>query len=176
MNARIAALREKAVQRAAPAISWYQSRQPREQRVLQALLATVIVLLLISALWMPAWNVRAREISNWERQGKLLAWIQGNAAMIRQQKQAAPGNSAAPAGNWIAGLSKSAASANVVLKGFNPDGDNSVRIQLENQPFSASFLWLQQLSSQGIQVSSAEILPGAAPGRINLRATLRQAL
>jgi len=174
MKAQISQLQTRALTALKPAIDWYQSRQPREQKVLQVLGLLVALLLSVSLVWMPAWDIRAQQRSSWQAQEKVRAWISANAPVIRQLQTGSGGNSMA--GDWMSGLSRSAAAASVTLKSINQEADQSVRVQLENQSFDAAFLWLQALSGQGIQVASAEVLPGAGSGRINLRATLKQAL
>ena len=174
MKAQISQLQSRAITALKPAIDWYQSRQAREQKVLQLLALVVALLMLVSLVWMPAWETRAQQRNSWQAQEKLRAWIAANEPVIRQLQASTGGNRMA--GDWMSGLSRSAAAASVTVKSINQEADQSVRVQLENQSFDATFLWLQSLAGQGIQVASAEVLPGAGSGRINLRATLKQGL
>ena len=174
MRAQISQFQARAITALKPALDWYHSREQREQKVLQLLALVVALLLLVSLVWMPAWDMRAQQRDSWQAQEKLRAWIAANEPVIRQLQASSGANSMA--GDWMSGLSRSAAAASVTLKSINQEADQSVRVQLENQPFDAAYLWLQALSGQGIQVASAEVLPGAGSGRINLRATLKQAL
>src|SRR5690554_6521296 len=100
--------------------------------------------------------------------------MEDNALAIRQrQGQARPRPAAA--GDWVAQLSRSATNGGVILRGFNPEGDNAVRIQIEGQPFDNVMIWLQYLEQeQGIVVSMAEFSATSNPGLINLRATLKR--
>ena len=176
MNQKILELREEAEKQLKPALDWYQAREPREQLVLRAIAGTIALLMVVTLIWMPAWQVRDNEISEWQAQAKLLAWMQSNESTIRQRQSSTGQKRVGSSGDWIAGLTRSASGAAVTLKSYNPEGEDSARIQLENQAFSATYLWLQQLSEDGIQVVSAEFMPGSEPGRINLRATLRRGL
>lgn len=154
-----------------PAVSWYEGREDREKRVLQLLAATVVALLFFSAVWMPAWQVRDHQVAQWQSQAKLLSWMQLNEAQVRGRQQSGAKTSTA-GDDWIAGLSRSAGLSSVTIKSFNPEGSDSVRVQLENQAFSAAYSWLQALAASGIYVVSAEFLPGSDEGRVNLRASL----
>src|SRR5690606_4980720 len=174
MKAQISQLQSRAVTALKPAIDWYQSRQANEQKVLQLLALVLALLMLVALVWMPAWETRAQQRNGWQAQEKLRTWISANEPAIRQVQASSGGRRMA--GDWMSGLSRSAAAASVTLKSINQEADQSVRVQLEYQSFDAAFLWLQALSEQGIQVASAEVLPGAGSGRINLRATLKQAL
>jgi len=175
MRQQLAQYRDKGEQALAPLKQWYQSREPREQKVLQ-LLAVVIALLLVWGLvWQPAWNVREAQQKQWLAQARMQQWMQANSTQVKAAQRSGNRTSAVQ-GDWVSALTRSATAASVTLKGFNPEGDDAVRIQLENQPFAATFNWLQSLSQQGVQVASAEFMPGTGTGRVNLRATLRRSL
>lgn len=174
MKARLLHWQGKLEQALQPALAWYASRVPREQRVLQLLGATIALLLVLSLVWMPAWNARERSMSRWQAQQQLLLWITTNEPVLQQRQQAGQ-KTTTLAGDWMSGLSRSAAASAVSVKSINQEGDQAARVQLENQSFAATFLWLQSLSAQGVQVASMEMLPGAESGRVNLRATLRRA-
>ncbi len=175
MRQQLQQYREQAQRALAPAKAWYQSREPREQRVLQVLAVLVALLLVWMLIWQPAWSTRAAQKNQWLAQARMQQWMAANEPQIRQAQRS--GNRGASVqGDWISALTRSAATASVTLKGFNPEGEDSVRIQLENQSFAATFSWLQSLAEQGVQVASAEFMPGTGTGRINLRATLRRSL
>lgn len=175
MNQKLIELQQKLATVAMPAVQWYKGREPRERLVLQGLALMLAVLMVFMLIWQPAWSARAKQMQQWQAQARLLQWMQSNEAQIRQ-RQSNGSKSQAMQGDWISALTRSAAAASVNLKGFNPEGDDAVRIQLENQPFAATFSWLQSLSDLGVQVTSAEFTPGSGTGRVNLRATLRRSL
>lgn len=171
MNSLISQWRDAFSKGIQPAVVWYESREDREKMVLQLLGATVIALLLFSVVWMPAWNVRGNQMAQWHSQAKLLSWMQLNELQVRSRQQSG-GKTSSAGDDWIAGLSRSAGLSSVTIKSFNPEGNNSVRVQLENQAFSSAYSWLQSLAANGIYVVSAEFLPGTDDGRVNLRASL----
>lgn len=154
-----------------PVVAWYEGREEREKVVLQLLAATVLILMFLSLVWMPAWSVRDDQMNQWQSRTKLLSWMQLNEAEIRARQQQS-GKAPSAGNDWVAGLSRSAQAASVTIKSFSPEGGDGARIQLENQAFAATYRWLQTLAGQGIYVNSAEFLPGNDEGRVNLRASL----
>ena len=162
--------------RLAPARLWFNQREPREQQALRVLGAALALTLLWLVLWQPLRDSHQDARDQYQQQARLLAWIEDNAAAVRMASQ--QGGRAPSAGaDWVSQLSRSAASAGVDLRGFNPEGDHAVRIQIESQPFAEVLVWLQQLEQeQGVTVSNAEFSATSSPGLINLRATLKRTL
>ena len=71
-------------------------------------------------------------------------------------------------------MSRSADQFGLPLKGFSPDGNRAVRIQMENQVASQTVLWLQSLQQEGVQLTNLEMTPGEKPGTATVRATLQK--
>lgn len=176
MKQRLEELKEQLQERArpvlAPAVAWYRSREPREQKVLLLLGVTVALLLAYVLVWQPAWESRARQISQWENNSQLVAWMRANESQIRARQAQAGQDTPAIRGDWVSHLSRAASDLGLNLKTVNAEGNDRVRIQLENQPFSASLAWLGGLAAQGISINSVEFVPGSGSGLVNVRATL----
>ena len=58
MNKNLQQAREKLDAKLAPARAWYEQREPREQRILQALALLVAAALVYWLIWQPAWDAR----------------------------------------------------------------------------------------------------------------------
>lgn len=160
--------------RLAPAKLWFNQREPREQLALRVLAVALALVALVVLIWQPLVTSHTDAKALYVKNSRLHAWIEENSNAIRAASQSA-GRAPAPGGDWIAQLSRSAATAGVELRGFNPEGDQSVRIQIEAQPFADVVNWLQQLETvQGIRVATAEFSPTSASGLVNLRATLKR--
>ena len=100
-----------------------------------------------------------------------LAWIESNADAVRAARGG--GNTGADLGpNWTSNISRSVQSYGLTLRGFTPDGNRSVRIQMENQPASEMLLWLQAMEEKGLTLATMEMSAGDKPGTASLRATL----
>lgn len=163
--------------RLAPARLWFSQREPREQLALRVLGAALALTLLWLLLWQPLRDGHQDARAQYQQQARLLAWIEDNAAAVRMASKQGGRAPAAAGADWVSQLSRSAAGAGVDLRGFNPEGEHAVRIQIEAQPFAEVLVWLQQLEQeQGVTVSNAEFSATSNPGLINLRATLKRTL
>ena len=171
---RFTVLTEQLHNRLAPARAWFEQREPREQLSLRVLAIALALTLLWLLIWKPLQHGRQSAVDDYQRNARLKTWIEDNSNAVRG---ATRNNASVSAGaDWIAQLSRSADSAGVALRGFSPEGEQSVRIQIEAQPFAEVLSWLQQLENeQGIRVANAEFSSTSSPGLINLRATLKRA-
>jgi general secretion pathway protein M len=160
--------------RMAPAKVWFYQREAREQLALKALAVALGLTLLLVGIWQPLSRYHQDAQARYVSSSRLLAWMEDNSEAIRGATTQRPRTTAA-SGDWVSQLSRSAASAGVSLRGFTPEGDNAVRIQLEGQPFAEVLVWLQQLDGQqGIEVANAEFSSTSASGLVNVRATLKR--
>lgn len=160
--------------RLAPLQAWLNQREPREQLALHVLAIALALTMLLLLVWQPLVNNHADAKAQFIRNSQLHAWIADNSAAVRGAAQRTP---TARAGNadWIAQLSRSASTAGLELRGFSPEGEQAVRIQLEAQPFAELVNWLQKLEAeQDIRVTQAEFSATSASGLVNLRATLKR--
>ncbi len=173
MNPRIEQARQELTKRLSPALDWYQSRDAREQRILQVLAALLIAALIFWLIWLPSWHAREEARHRYRVNQQTLSWIQDNVPAVRAARgQSQSGNKDTLGKDWISGISRSAQHYGLVLRGFTPNGSDSVRIQLENQPASPMLLWLHSLEEQGIKLSTLEMSAGDDSGTANLHATL----
>lgn len=171
MNRNLQQAREKLNARLAPARAWYEQREPREQRILQVLAWLVAAALVYLLIWQPAWDARDEARQRYLANQETLAWIESNAGAVR----AARGGDGAATDlgpNWTSNISSSVQSYGLTLRGFTPDGNRSVRIQMENQPASDMLLWLQAMEEKGLTLATMEMSAGDKPGTASLRATL----
>ena len=153
MNKNLQQAREKLDAKLAPARAWYEQREPREQRILQALALLVAAALVYWLIWQPAWDARDAARQRYLANQETLAWIESNADAVRAARGG--GNTGADLGpNWTSNISR------------------SVRIQMENQPASEMLLWLQAMEEKGLTLATMEMSAGDKPGTASLRATL----
>jgi general secretion pathway protein M len=69
-------------------------------------------------------------------------------------------------------INQSASDAGLALKGFTPQGDQSVRVDLEQQPFAAVMAWFGKLQQSGIHPSNVVISSTSEAGLVNVSVTL----
>lgn len=160
--------------RLAPLQHWLNQREPREQVAIRVLAVALALTFLVLLVWQPLIASHADAKAQFARNSQLYAWIEDNSQAVRGAAQRTP-KTRADSGDWIAQLSRSASAAGLELRGFSPEGDQAVRIQLESQPFAELVNWLQQLEAeQDIRVTQAEFSATNASGLVNLRATLKR--
>lgn len=160
----------------APAMAWYRQREEREQRALQILGAAFLVMLVYLMLWKPVIDGYQSARDRYQHHQGLLNWIESNAAAIRRQQNTVPTTGRVAGGDWINVINSSASNEGVSLRGFTPEGDDAVRVSLEQQSFAAAMGWLQTLESEhGIRAANVEVTAGQQSGTVNIRATLRRA-
>ena len=164
--------REQLRKRLAPAMTWYQERETREQHILQLLAALLAVALLYWLIWQPGWNAREDARQRYLANQETLLWIQSNADAVRGARGGGERNSPQLGSNWVGEVSRSAQDYGLTLRGFTPNGSDSVRVQLENQEASALLLWLKALEEQGLTLTTLEMSAGDQSGTASLRATL----
>ncbi|MCG8392707.1 MAG: type II secretion system protein M [Pseudomonadales bacterium] len=167
-----AELKQLARQRWSQLENWYDSREPREQQVLKVLAVVVALVLLYWLVWAPTVNSREQAQRRYVANMQTLRWIESNSAAVRAASASSNGTQLSR--NWVSEVSRSADSYGLTLKGFSPDGNRAVRIQMENQPASQTVIWLQSLQEKGVQITTLEMTPGDKSGTATVRATLQQ--
>jgi general secretion pathway protein M len=156
-----------------PAMGWYQGREPREQLVLRILAMMLAITLFWFLVLNPLKSARDQARQGWISAEQTRQWIEANSEAVRQAR--ARTSTGRPSGDWIASLNARAAEYQVTLKGYTPEGDQSVRVLLEDQSFANVMAWLLALSQDvGVSPSSIEISEGGREGAINVRATLER--
>lgn len=159
--------------RLAPLQRWYESRESREQLVLKLLVLVLAVCVLYWLVWAPSVAARDQAKRQYMTHQQTWQWIQANSGAVKQASHQ-DSDDAQPGSNWVSNVSRSADSFGLTLKGFSPDGNRAVRIQLENQSAGQTVLWLQSLTDKGINLTNVEMSPGDKPGTTTLRASLKR--
>lgn len=151
---------------------WWGERAPSERRVLLLLGVVLVIFMLYSLIWQPLLSARNQARSDYVSARQTYNWMAANASAIRASNGRS--QSAASANNqWVRNINKSAAAAGLALKGFTPQGSQSVRVALEAQPFANVMAWFAQLRQQaGVVPASVVISAANTPGRVNVQVTL----
>ena len=151
--------------------AWWSGLAPREQRVLSAGALALGLILVYLALWEPVGKARhARE--------RDLAAARALATRIESLASGrGAGSAAAVAGTGqsllaVVDQSRRSSIAKPPSR-LQPEGDNTVRIWLEDVPFDGLLRWLGELQTRyGVRVDNAEIERESGPGLVNARLTL----
>lgn len=156
---------------------WY-SLQPRERLMVAVCAAAVTIGLLYLLVWAPIAEGRAQLAVNVKAQQENLAWMR---QASRQVRQARASNLGAVQVNdtrsMLAIIDSSATQAQIrqPIQRMEPEGNNGVKLSLENASFDAMIRWLGALKrSHNIDVVSATISPSATPGQVDTRLSLQR--
>jgi general secretion pathway protein M len=146
---------------------WYSSQTLRDQKIIKAISAFVVLCLLIVTFIQPflakqeAYQARLnKSLSTYE----LLA---NNAHKFQSQVSAKASD-----GPILAIVTQQAKRSGINLKRFEPDGDG-LRIWLEDAAFDDAIRWLEALNQKhNIQIKQLNVERSEASGLVDLRGTL----
>ena len=151
--------------------AWWSSLADRERRVLSFGAAALALIVIYAGIWDPLASAQQR------RQTELLA-ARAMASQLEALAVAAPraGGASAGAGQSLLAVIDQSRKSSSITKPpsrLQPEGDNTVRIWLEDVPFDGLMRWLGDLQTRyGVRVDSAEIERESGPGLVNARLTL----
>ena len=147
--------------------SWFRGRSLREQRMLLAMLAVAVPVLLWLLVWRPVNNAleeaRERHAEAIERHGRVLA----TARALKQERRPV----AAPAGDLAGYVGQAAANAGLSLTGASAQGPDRAAVTIASGDPRAMTGWLRGFEQQGLVVQELRITP-AADGSASLTAVV----
>ena len=147
---------------------WYANKSARDQKILQAITATIFLFLIWSVVYAPL--LASRQIAQ-ESLNKHLATyhlIASNAGQFGSVSAASDGAQT----SVLAAVTQSARNQSINLSRYEQDGVN-LRIWLEKVAFDDAIGWLENLQSKhAIVVSQISVDKSISVGRVDIRATL----
>ena len=157
---------------ATPAGQWFRSQATRDQRMLVLLALFVALVLLWMTIWLPVQDgltvARARHGDALEDQ----RWMISNrdAASRAAGRELSPGQSGQA---LLSTVASSAGRAGLTLNRFQPEGNDSLAVSLDDVAFDDLVIWLETLAQrQGIRVRQASIDARDTLGRVRARLLL----
>lgn len=158
---------------------WFLSLAPRE-RLMVSIGAGILALALLYLLaWLPLASHTARLEQSVAEQRGLKQWMQGAAAEARQLRGTAAATGGGDAGRSLLAVVDETAKRSKLgpaVKRIQPDGQDLVRVSLEQAPFDDVVAWLAGLQqAQGVSVVDATVDRQSASGLVNARITLKRA-
>jgi len=153
--------------------NWFTGLSPRERIMVSVAAAFLMIAIIWLAILQPLYTNKAKAEKRVSDKMLLLGDLQQAAANLT------PGT----AGKPVQGLDQSLVvvidrttrlrNLSSYLKRNQPDGNNSVRLRLENAPFNDVVVWLSELQTgYGLTASSASFDLAGPPGRINCNLVL----
>jgi general secretion pathway protein M len=160
-------------------IAQYDQLPRRDQQALVVLAIAVFIGILYFAIWRPAAVFYEQSVAARDNAGELLAWMQANKQTIQRLGNSGSNNAAASADKPADGralmalVTRSAGEAGLSLQRFEPSGEGTIRVWLENAPFAEVAAWLERLNgSHGVVIDQAAMDRANEPGRVSVRLTL----
>jgi general secretion pathway protein M len=154
---------------------WFTSLAPRE-RAMVSIAAVVVALALVYAVaWGPLASSVARLQQSVEEQQALKQWMQQSAAEVNQLRGVV--GTAADHRSLLAVVDQTSKQSQLgpAVKRIEPDGQELVRVTLEQASFDDIMTWLGTLQRGfGVSVADVSIDRQADSGRVNARITLKR--
>jgi general secretion pathway protein M len=160
-----------------PLQQWFDKLAPRERWMVMGGALFALVALIFAAGIRPVYQARDAAASRVAEQRSLLTDIEQVARRFGPQSAAA----GAPTGSGeslIVLIDRSTRERGLsnYLKRNQPEGNDGVRLRMENAPFDELLLWLSEVQSrQGLAAISASFDPAGEPGRVNANLVLSPA-
>ena len=161
----------------APLRTRFEALQPREQLLVAAAGLVLSLALIWLVLWQPFALARSHRAEELESARSLAARIE----QIGAQVQARPSSGAPVVGHDVSLLSAvDKASKDGVLgkplSRINPDGENQVRVWIDDVPFDALLRWVDDLQSHyDVRVDNIAMERRSAAGVVSARLSLMRA-
>ncbi|MEW6342574.1 MAG: type II secretion system protein M [Pseudomonadota bacterium] len=153
---------------------WFEARAPREKRLLVAGVALLIVVLLYSVLWAPAWDGCSHIRASLPRLQDEVAQVQ----MQLDEARSLKGDAAIRAPEGVAlrdALSASLSQAGVPAPQITVLG-KGVQVEVKNVPFGVLMVWLDEVRrTEHVRVVSAHAKGEMQPGHASVSVTLQPA-
>lgn len=147
--------------------AWFEQLALREQRLVLAMSALIIVFIIYSLIWQPLNTNLEKAEQKLARQQALLSWVQENTA---QYQQAARGGTKKSSGGSLSGVvNSSARQAGITIARIQPQGDD-IQVWIDEVAFSTMLTWLDGLNAnRGIQVKNIDMVASDAAGSVKVR-------
>lgn len=147
---------------------YMQGLQPRERKLVTGLAIFLCVVVLVWGILLPAWDYAVSAQQRFEQERDDLIWMSQNIERVQGV------NSAGQRRDILSSVVSSARENQLTIKRYEPEGDNGLRIWLENVEFNAAWYWLATLrSDHGIRAEDVLIDRAQTSGFADLRLTLR---
>jgi general secretion pathway protein M len=153
------------------AVRHYDGLPSRDKKYLKAMVAALALAILYFLIWLPSQNYMLASRSQMGTAMETLEYVKQSIPQARlvAKLQNKTAGSLDPQ-RIVSTISGAGKKYNIELKRFEPSGDSSLRVWLEDVPFNGLVQWLQELNkSHGLKVSEIAIDRDDKPGLVNAR-------
>jgi general secretion pathway protein M len=158
-------------------MNWLQTRSARERQLLAGGALLLAALLLYLLAWEPLAQREQALAERVAQQRSQLTWLAGAASEARTLTRRERVPEAQDGASLLSVIDRSAAQAGLgaALQRLAPEGDQGVRVWLDDASYAATLQWLDALGGHGIHVVSVQMEGHATRGRITARLLLGRA-
>ncbi len=150
--------------------AWYSGLASRDQLMVKGLSAIIMIALLFVWIWQPSVDAKQKANQRFQSELSFHNKLKENAFLFNSGKAI---NQSSTGGSILSIVNNSAKAKNIVLKRFEPEGQDGLRVWLDRANFNSVIDWLETLESQkGISIEQISI-DKVTPGLVNLRAVLK---
>lgn len=149
--------------------------ETRDQKMLVLLGIFLSGMFLYAVFWLPLKDAEQQAEQQRNNKQQLVEWLRSDAVVSHVTTQN-PAHAPVAHSQPLASLINQTAQANqIVLKRFEPEGSNKLRVGLDEVSFAALMLWLQELETKfAVHVSSFSVENTLQNGRVNAKLVLEQ--
>jgi general secretion pathway protein M len=156
---------------------WFNALAPRERTMVSVAAVVVVLILGYAAVWNPLASSVAGLEQSVDEQQTLKQWMEQSAAEAKRLRNAAGAAGGGDHRSLLAVVDQTSKQSQLApaVKRIEPDGQELVRVTLEQAAFDDMVTWLGSLQrSYGVSVADVSIDRQPADGRINARLTLKR--
>lgn len=158
--------------------SWWLTLQPRERMTLTSAAVIVVLALMYLLAVEPFFMQRANLIQRVQAKQQELAWMQQASQQVKQLRVAAPKTKGVTGNRSLLSVVDSSARRQNIRKPIQriePEGNNGVRLWIQNANFDTLVRWLGSLNTEhDVDVVRATISRTDIPGRVDSRLSLQR--
>jgi general secretion pathway protein M len=156
---------------------WFNGLAPSERIMVSVATVIVALLLVYAAAWSPLASSVVRLENSVEEQQALKQWMQQSASEVNQLRNSSGATGADDHRSLLAVVDQTSKQSQLTpsVKRIEPDGQELVRVTLEQASFDDMVKWLGDLQrSNGVSVEDISIERQVESGRVNVRLTLKR--
>lgn len=151
---------------------WIDAQDAIKIELARWLLRALIALVLISTVVTSLQTLQANK-EDLRRETETLLWMQDKAADLQANEISRAPTIPQLHGSLLAVANESIKPFELTFQAVQPDGDNSLTVQLKDIAFIDALAWFRQLNTiEGLLIESVSINKETQPGRVGLDVTL----
>lgn len=158
--------------------NWFYSLAPRERLMVTGGGAAVAVALTFLMIWAPFAEKRAQLAVSVKAQQETLEWMRQASLQVQQMRNSNLQTAVINDPRSLLSIVDSTAEQSGVrepITRMEPEGDDGVKLSMENADFDATIRWLGGLKRiHNVEVAQASITPSDVPGQVDTHLSLQR--